>query len=326
MEKMPTSPTIVMRIIHISMWHHYQTQQPAPCGKHRAQQKERDARFNDLRSIFRRRHPPNVDSRSDLSLTCARLGAQVKIAELSAAKTKAAILFCALLAGCTSSAPPGEYDPFEGVNRQVFDFNHSLDKHAALPAASYYRAAVPEDVRLGIHNFMSNLTLPVTFANDVLQGEFTNAGYAICRVTVNTTVGVAGFLDPASGWGCHYHDEDFGQTLGVYGVPGGPYMVLPLLGSSLPRDMAGKLVVDGYFNPLSYVRYSGKFYVSLGQNVIKLVDQRSRAVGMLREVERNSIDYYAAMRSLYIRRRNAAIENTIPDGTPAPLASEATTQ
>nr|WP_243846353.1 VacJ family lipoprotein [Rhizomicrobium palustre] len=243
-----------------------------------------------------------------------------------------AVLFCAALGGCASSAPPGEYDPLEPLNRDVFAFNKSLDTRAALPAATYYKSAVPDTVRLGIHNFMSNLSMPVTFANDVLQGEFDNAGYAICRLAVNTTIGIAGFMDRASDMGCHYHDEDFGQTLGVYGVPGGPYLVLPLLGSSLPRDVVGKLVVDGYFNPLGYVKYNGKFYVSLGQNVLKLVDQRSRAVGKLREVERNSVDYYAAMRSLYIQRRNAAIRNDIPspgtDPVPpaAPLAPDAPTQ
>ncbi len=235
------------------------------------------------------------------------------------ARNTTALMVCALIGGCASSAPPGEYDPFEPMNREIFAFNHALDNRAALPAATFYKNTIPEDARTGVHNFMSNLTLPVTFANDLLQGEMTNAGYAVCRVTVNSTLGIGGVLDPASGFGCQYHDEDFGQTLGVYSVPGGPYLVLPLLGASLPRDLAGKLVVDGYFNPLSYLKYDGKFYVNLGQNGIKLVDQRSHAVSMLREVERNSIDYYSAMRGLYIQRLNAAINN-------APLAPEAPTK
>ncbi len=245
---------------------------------------------------------------------------------LTLMKSKAALVLCVVLGGCatllsscTSSAPPGEYDPFEPVNREVFAFNHALDKNAALPAATFYKNALPDDVRTGVHNFMSNLTTPVTLANDLLQGEFTNAGYAVCRAAVNSTIGIAGVLDPASGYGCQDHDEDFGQTLGVYGVPGGPYLVLPLLGASLPRDLGGKLVVDGYFNPLSYLKYDGKFYVSLAQNGVKLVDQRSHAVSMLREVERTSIDYYAAMRGLYIKRRNAAIANEV-------LAPEAPTK
>jgi phospholipid-binding lipoprotein MlaA len=253
------------------------------------------------------------------------LGAWVTITKRTLAKTKTVLLACGflggcvLLSGCASSAPPGEYDPFEPMNRGIFAFNHALDNRAALPAATFYKSAVPEDVRIGVHNFMSNLTLPVTLANDLLQGELTNAGYAVCRATVNSTIGIGGVMDPASDYGCKYHDEDFGQTLGVYGVPGGPYLVLPLLGSSLPRDMAGKLVVDGYFNPLSYLKYNGKVYVSLGQNAIKLVDQKSQAVSMLREVERNSVDYYSAMRGLYIQRRNAAISN-------APLAPQAPTK
>jgi phospholipid-binding lipoprotein MlaA len=216
------------------------------------------------------------------------------------------------LGGCSSTNSDGIYDPFEPVNREIFDFNHSLDKNAALPAATYYKHALPNGMRTGVHNFLSNLSLPVTFANDMLQGEVSRAGYAVCRLGVNTTVGVLGLMDPASGWGCEAHDEDFGQTLAVYGVPGGPYLVLPLLGSSLPRDVVGKVFVDHYFNPLGYVAYRGKYFVSIGQNVIKAVDQRSRAVSALHEVERNSIDYYAAMRRLYVQRRNSAIMNDTP--------------
>jgi phospholipid-binding lipoprotein MlaA len=192
-------------------------------------------------------------------------------------------------------------------------------------------------LRDSFHNILSNLNLPVTIANDMLQGEVTQAGYAACRFGVNTTVGVLGVMDPATDWGCVTNDEDFGQTLAVYGVPGGPYLVLPLLGSSLPRDIAGKLLVDHYFNPLGYVTYRGKYYVSMTQNVIKLVDQRSRAVSALKEVERTSIDYYAAVRSIYFQRRNTAIENTTmsPDplspaepapATPSPLAPSPATK
>ncbi len=222
---------------------------------------------------------------------------------------KLVLVLAVLLGGCASSTTDGVYDPFEPVNRHIFDFNHALDNHAALPADSYYKAALPDTVRTGVHNFMSNLAIPVTFANDILQGEVTYAGFAICRLGVNSTVGVLGFMDPASDWGCTGRDEDFGQTLGTYGVPGGPYLVLPLIGSSLTRDVAGKLLVDHYFNPLSYVEYNGKTYVGLGQSAIKEVDQRSRAVSALHEVERTSIDYYAAMRRLYVLRRNASIMN-----------------
>lgn len=243
---------------------------------------------------------------------------------------KAVALFCILLSGCESANKSDVYDPFESVNREVFAFNHSLDKHAALPAASYYKHAVPDGMREGVHNVLSNLGLPVTFANDVLQGHFSQAGYAVCRFGVNTTVGVLGIMDRATAWGCVARDEDFGQTLAVYGVPGGPYLVLPLLGSSFPRDMAGKLLVDHYFNPLGYVAYNGKYYVTITENLVKLVDNRSRAVGALRDVERNSIDYYATMRSLYAQKREAEIEDKpfVPKlpAAPAPLAPEPPTK
>jgi len=223
---------------------------------------------------------------------------------------RAWIVVCLLLTGCASQNDSGVYDPFEPVNRQIFAFNHSIDKHAALPAASYYKSSLPDDVRDGVHNFFSNLTLPVTFANDLLQADFTQAGYSVCRLGVNTTVGVLGWMDPATGWGCPENDEDFGQTLAVYGVPAGPYLVLPLLGSTLPRDAAGKILVDHYFNPLGYVAYRGKYYVSLGTNLIKTVDQRSRSISALQDVERTSIDYYAAVRSIYLQKRDSAIQNS----------------
>lgn len=241
-------------------------------------------------------------------------------------KFKALLVLAVLLGGCASATHDGVYDPLEPVNREIFDFNHSLDRRAALPAASYYKHALPDTVRTGVHNFMSNLSLPVSMANDLLQGDFTYAAYAICRLGVNTTVGVLGFMDPATDWGCTGRDEDFGQTLGTYGVPGGPYLVLPLMGSTTTRDIGGKLLVDHYFNPLSYVQYSGKFYVGLGQNAIKAVDQRSRAVSALHEVERTSIDYYAAMRRLYAQRRNAAIDNEPrPDAAPPEAPGESPT-
>ena len=216
----------------------------------------------------------------------------------------AAIAVTSLLAGCANSQGDAVNDPLEPINRKVFAFNQTLDNRAALPAATYYKSAVPDGAREGVHNFLSNLTLPVTFTNDVLQGEETLAGKAACRFGVNTTAGILGVMDPATGMGFPEDDEDFGKTLAVYGVPGGPYMVLPFLGSTLPRDLAGKILVDHYFNPLGYVTYDGKLYVSLTEKLLKLVDQRSRHIEALRSIERSSIDYYAAMRSIYLQRRD----------------------
>lgn len=224
------------------------------------------------------------------------------------------VVLCLLLCGCAGEGQSDSArDPLEPINREVFDFNHTLDKHAALPAASYYKNALPGPLRDGVHNFLSNLQLPVTFANDVLQGQSTRAGELVCRFGVNTTVGILGVLDPATDMGCPERDEDFGKTLAVYGVPGGPYLVLPLLGSSLPRDLAGRILVDHYFNPLGYITYHGKLYVSLTETFLNIVDQRSRRIEELKDVERTSIDYYAAMRSLYLHKRENEIRN-LDDG------------
>lgn len=241
--------------------------------------------------------------------------------------TCAALGLVVLVGGCACGDKDAVNDPLEPINREVFAFNRSLDAQAALPAATYYKSAVPNGTRDGIHNFLSNLSLPVTFANDALQGRFKRAGEAIFRFGVNISLGVLGIMDPATKMGCPEHDQDFGLTLASYGVPGGPYLVLPLLGPTMPRDLVGKLVVDHYFNPLGYVAYDGKVYVSLTENLVKLVDQRSRHVGELRNVERNSIDYYSTMRSLYYQKRTPDLgdDDVAPDATTANAAPDVTT-
>ena len=187
-----------------------------------------------------------------------------------------------VLGGCAGQST-GDNDPLESVNRRVFAFNHSLDAHAALPAASYYKSAVPNGVRDGLHNFLVNLSEPVSFANDLLQGQMTRAGISVCRFGINTTAGVAGIMDPATDWGRPaYHPQDFGLTLGDYGVPGGPYLVLPLIGSTMPRDAAGKILVDHFFSPLGYVTYHGKLYISLGRTLVTTIDQKAHALDELR--------------------------------------------
>jgi phospholipid-binding lipoprotein MlaA len=225
------------------------------------------------------------------------------------------------LAGCASVENWSASDPLEGFNRKMFWINQKLDRNAALPAAEFYKSSVPDGIRDGLHNVLTNVALPITFANDVLQGEFARAGTAAERFGVNTTAGVLGVLDPATKWGLPLQPEDFGQTLGVYGVPGGPYVVLPLLGSALPRDAVGRIYVDHYFSPLSYFDYSGRYYVSLGARVFTTVDGRARAIDDLLEIERNSTDYYAAMRDFYIKRRQDQVDNRAPSDSTDPLAN-----
>jgi phospholipid-binding lipoprotein MlaA len=227
----------------------------------------------------------------------------------------AAVLVLAVWAGACSTTPEAiqQNDPFEPLNRQVFDFNHSLDNRVALPVATFYHSVAPAPVREHLHDFLTNLHLPVTFANDVLQGHLSRSGEAIGRFAVNSTLGGAGIFDVATGWGMPYHEEDFGQTLGYYGVGEGPYLVLPLAGPAVPRDIAGS-VVDGYINPLGYIQWRHKnYYWSWPLRVLSFVDARSQSVEALREIQRSSIDLYATTRSLYRQSRNAEIRNGVPD-------------
>lgn len=220
-------------------------------------------------------------------------------------------ILCLALGGCATK-PTDTSDPLEGMNRVFFDFNQTLDRRAALPAATFYVSAVPNSVRTGVHNFLMNINLPITLANDLLQFQFTRAGYTIERFAVNTTVGVLGLMDIASEWGVPYHAEDFGQTLGFCGVPGGPYMVLPLTGSTQPRDLGGRFV-DHYFNAFGYLAWDGKVYYSLLQSALSTVDSRSRNIDTLRNIERQSVDMYATIRSLYLQNRANEIRNGEPD-------------
>jgi len=225
-----------------------------------------------------------------------------------------AFLFAAGLGACSSTQEAVEQnDPFEPTNREIFEFNHKLDDRVALPIATFYKSATPAPLREHLHYFLTNLHLPVTFANDVLQGHVSRSGEAIGRFAVNSTVGLAGVFDVATGWGLPYHEEDFGQTMGFYGVGEGPYLVLPLAGPAVPRDIAGS-VVDGYLNPLGYIPWRHKnYYWSWPLRVLSLVDARSLSVDDLREIERTSVDLYATTRSLYRQSRDAEIRNGEPD-------------
>lgn len=222
--------------------------------------------------------------------------------------------------GACSSTPEQieQNDPFEPANRQVFDFNRSLDDRVALPVATFYHSVTPAPLREHLHYFLTNLHLPVTFANDVLQGHIERSGEAVGRFAVNSTLGAGGVFDVATDWGMPYHEEDFGQTMGYYGVGEGPYLVLPLAGPAVPRDIAGS-VVDGYLNPIGYIKWHNKnYYFSWPLRLLSLVDARSGGIEALRDIERSSVDLYATTRSLYRQSRNAEIRNGVPDVTGLP--------
>src|ERR1700733_2307530 len=230
------------------------------------------------------------------------------------------LLAGAALGGCTTTTNPdslAQNDPYEPTNRDMFAFNQKLDKNFARPVAVFYNSTVPVQTRDRFHNMLENLDEPVTFANDVLQGEPVRATQTLGRVTFNTTLGIGGMFDIASKMGIPPHSEDFGQTLGVWGSGEGPYWVLPLVGPSPPRDSAGR-VVDIFLDPLTYARFDGYHTLAYARAGLGVLDLRARNVDTIDQIERTSVDYYATQRSLYRQYRNNEIHNGAADTTDLP--------
>lgn len=225
------------------------------------------------------------------------------------------MVLAVLAAGCTTSKDPeaiAQNDPYEPTNRAIFSFNSKIDNAVAKPIAKFYNHAVPQTARNGVHNFLTNLGKPVTFGNDLLQGEVERAGQTVYRFTVNTTLGVGGLVDVASMIGIPEHEEDFGQTLGTYGVGEGPYLVLPFMGPNPPRDLAGS-VVDIFMDPATYITFHGSDTWYAVRSGVSILDLRARNVDTLEQIERSSIDMYGSTRSLYRQYRNSEIRNGKPD-------------
>jgi phospholipid-binding lipoprotein MlaA len=203
-------------------------------------------------------------------------------------------------------------DPLERSNRRIFSFNNGFDHYVLNPVLKGYRAIVPQPARQGLRNFLRNLKSPTTFANELLQGDVEGAGVVLQRTVINTTVGLGGLFDPAGKNGLPYAQEDFGQTLGVWGVGYGPYLVVPILGPSSLRDYAGYFV-DSYADPLRWYLFNtdneGWYYAKLGADYL---DLRESLMDVLEGLEKSSIDYYAAVRSTYYQRREALIRDESP--------------
>ena len=230
-----------------------------------------------------------------------------------------ALLFTMVMLTNCASAPANDQeavrelrkinDPLEPTNRWIFDFNQSLDSAVIKPITGLYRGILPGFVRDSVHNFLDNIKTPVVFANDVLQGEPTRAGTTLVRFLINSTAGIAGVRDQATDWGFEDHDEDFGQTLAVWGIGEGPYLMLPLLGPSNPRDAIGKLV-DSLLDPINlWADNDDREWVPITRTLLGGIDTRDRLWDVLNDLEKSSIDYYAAIRSLYRQRRNEDISN-----------------
>jgi phospholipid-binding lipoprotein MlaA len=201
--------------------------------------------------------------------------------------------------GALANAGATEHDPWERFNRAVFWFNDRLDVYAIEPAAQVWNAVLPNRVQRSLVNFFDNLRSPVLAVNDLLQGKGNAAAIDYTRFMVNTTIGLAGFFDPATPLGLPKQNEDFGQTLGRWGVGPGPYLVLPFLGPSSPRDLLGwgvdgAIAIYPWFVELPY---------TMGSRAVDIVNYRSMVLDQVREAKAASIDYYAAVRAAYIQRR-----------------------
>jgi phospholipid-binding lipoprotein MlaA len=209
-------------------------------------------------------------------------------------------------------------DPLEPLNRGVFHFNRVVDGLLLEPAARIYRMGTPQFFRTGVTNFLANLSTPVVLANDLLQGDFERAELTLGRFMMNTILGLGGVIDVGGKLGMpDRHYEDFGQTLAVYGVGSGPYLMLPLLGPSNGRDAIGR-VVDLAFDPLTglglvdvtiLVDPTG---ITLARTGAEALSLREASLEQVEELRRSSIDLYAAVRTLYHQYRENQIRNGVP--------------
>lgn len=200
-------------------------------------------------------------------------------------------------------------DPLEPLNRGIFKFNEVFDTFVMRPIARSYIFVVPEYGRQRVTNVVTNLGEPVNMLNGFLQGDPERGFTSLWRFILNSTLGVAGIFDFAGyNAGLTHKDEDFGQTLGVYGVGSGPYIVLPFLGPSSGRDLTGR-VVDWFSNPFNYVDSDEFVY---GRIAVTAVDARARSMEVLDDIYRDSMDPYATIRSAYAQRRAALIRNNEP--------------
>jgi phospholipid-binding lipoprotein MlaA len=218
-----------------------------------------------------------------------------------------------LLSSCANKIVEGEMsDPFEGTNRAVFAFNAKVDDLVIHPVAKGYNK-FPQPVRTGVDNVLRNLKSPVTFANQALQGDAGGAADVLLRTVINTLVGVGGIFDVAASEGIPYEGEDFGQTMAKWGVGHGPYIVVPIIGPSSVRDYVG-YAVDSFADPLRWYLFNieeeGYYYGKVGMEYLTL---RASLVDTLEDLQKSSIDYYAATRSAYYQHREALVNDKDPN-------------
>lgn len=222
-----------------------------------------------------------------------------------------------LLTACAAQPPLGdadalaEYkannDPYEPTNRFFYRVNDGLDTYVLAPVARTYRDVVPGAIRRPIHNVLANISTPVIFANDVLQAKPRRAGDSMMRFLINSTAGVGGLFDVATDLGYPEHDSGFGTTLALWGVGEGPFLFLPVLGPSNPRDasgFAGNILLD----PLTYATFGGSAALGYSRFGASAVDARERVIDPIDQIKKSALDPYATFRSLYRQNRQSEID------------------
>ncbi len=241
------------------------------------------------------------------------------------------LVISSLLVGCASTAKPNELDPWEGWNRGTQEFNDDLDKAVLKPMAKGYLWITPKFVNDGITNFFSNMNDIGVTLNDVMQLKMTQGGMDASRFLVNTTAGVAGFVDVATMIDLPKHNEDFGQTLGFWGVPTGNYLVVPLMGASSPREVGGA-IGDALMNPLTYtfVFAGGTAAVSAinaGAKTVDVTDTRADLIPTEKIVDEASIDRYSFIKNAYQQRREYLLhDGNVPEEDELQLEDDAATE
>ncbi len=226
--------------------------------------------------------------------------------------TLATVLSMMLLTGCASMSGD-QRDPIEGFNRMVYNFNEAVDRTVFKPVAKGYQKVVPDPVDKGVTNFFGNLEDVVTTFNDLLQFKFRQGGSDAMRVLINSTIGLLGVIDVATSMGFEKNDEDFGQTLGYWGVGTGPYLMLPIFGPSSVRDFTGRIVDAAAFDPIYMIDHVPT------RNTLRLiegVDKRADLLGASNVMEQAALDRYNFLKESYFQQREHAVndgELTFPE-------------
>lgn len=228
----------------------------------------------------------------------------------------------ALLGACAHRPPASDAaalqayretnDPLEPTNRVFYSINNGLDTVILAPVARGYRYVVPQVARNSIHNVLANMASPVLLANDVMEAKPRRAGDTFMRFLINITAGVGGLFDVASGWGYPAHHADFGMTLALWGIPEGPFLFLPVIGPSDPRDtvgFGGDIVLD----PLTWASFGGSATLGYSRYGLGAVDARERLLNTVDQIKKTALDPYATFRSLYRQHRRSEIRNVRDD-------------